>query len=204
MSRIKLRSHLMTALRRNCILAAVVGLLSVAAADARPCRVEQLPNGSKFSCGNCHHSPYGGPRNAFGLAVEKEVARGSRAAFWSSVLAAKDSDGDGASNGVELGDPDGDGKPTVGAELTSPGNSKSKPTIPVEPVVPKLVIENPKFPFSLRFKTVKGQDYEVQSTADFQSWTTLAKIKGTGSEKVFADRRKALYPRQYYRVKLKE
>ena len=180
----------MTELRRNCILAAVVGLLSVAAADARPWRVEQLPNGSKFSCGNCHHSPYGGPRNAFGLAVEKEVARGSRAAFWSSVLAAKD--------------PDGDGKPTVGAELTNPGNSKSKPTKPVEPVVPKLVIENPKFPFSLRFKTVKGPDYEVQSTADFQSWTTLAKIKGTGSEKVFADRRKALYPRQYYRVKLKE
>ena len=103
-----------------------------------------------------------------------------------------------------MGDPDGDGKPTVGAELTNPGNSKSKPTKPVEPVVPKLVIENPKFPFSLRFKTVKGQDYEVQSTADFQSWTTLAKIKGTGTEKVFADRRKALYPRQYYLVKLKE
>ena len=77
MSRIKLRSHLMTALRRNWILATVVGLLSVAAADARPLRVEQLPNGSKFSCGNCHHSPYGGPRNALGLAVEKEVACGS-------------------------------------------------------------------------------------------------------------------------------
>ncbi|MBO60998.1 MAG: hypothetical protein CMO63_03365, partial [Verrucomicrobiales bacterium] len=61
-----------------------------------------------------------------------------------------------------------------------------------------------KFPFSLRFKTVEGQVYEVQSTIDFRSWTTLAKIKGTGSEKVFADRRKALFPRQYYRVKLKE
>ena len=104
-------------------------------------------------------------------------------------MAAKDSDGDGTSNGAELGDPDG-------AELTNSGNSKSKPTKPVEPVVPKLVIENPKLPFSLRFKTVKGQDYEVQSTADFQSWTTLAKINGTGSEKVFADRRKALYPLQ--------
>ena len=119
-------------------------------------------------------------------------------------MAANDSDGDGASNGAELGDPDGGVKPTVGAELTNLGNSKSKPTKPVEPVVPKLVIENPKFPFILRFKTVKGQDYEVQSTADFQSWITLAKIKGTGSEKVFANRRKALYPRQYYRVKLKE
>ena len=49
--------------------------------------------------------------------------------------------------------------------------------------MPKLVIENPKFPFSLRFKTVKGQDYEIQSTAYFQSWITLAKIKGTGTEK---------------------
>ena len=167
----------MMALRRNWILATVVGLLSVAAVDACPWRVEQLPNVSKFSCGNCHHSPYGGLRNAFGLAVEKEVALGSRSAFWSSVLAANDSDGDGASNGAELGDPDGDVKPTFGAELTNLGNSKSKPTKPVEPVVPKLVIENPKFPFSLRFKTVKGQDYEVQSRADFQSWTTLAKIK---------------------------
>ena len=92
-------------------------------------------------------------------------------------MAANDSDGDGASNGAELCDPDGDVKPTFGAELTNLGNSKSKPTKPVEPVVPKLVIENPKFPFSLRFKTVKGQDYEVQSRADFQSWTTLAKIK---------------------------
>ena len=119
-------------------------------------------------------------------------------------MAAKDSDGDGASNGAVLGDPDGDGKPTVGAELTNPGYSKSKPTKPVEPVVSKLVIENPKFPFRLRFKTVKAQDYEVQSTANFQSWTTFTKIKGTGTEKVFADRRKALYPRQYYRVKLKE
>ena len=194
----------MKILKSNWNFAAVVGLLSVAAADARPWRVEQLPNGSKFSCSNCHHSPYGGPRNAFGLAVEKEVTRGSRAPFWSIALAAKDSDGDGASNGEELGDKDGDGKPTDGAEVTNPGNPKSKPTKPVEPIVPELVVENPKFPFSLRFKTVEGQVYEVQSTLDFQSWTTLAKIKGTGSEKVFADRRKALFPRQYYRVKLKE
>ena len=194
----------MKILKSNWNFAAVVGLLSVAAADARPWRVEQLPNGSKFSCSNCHHSPYGGPRNAFGLAVEKEVTRGSRAPFWSIALAAKDSDGDGASNGEELGDKDGDGKPTDGAEVTNPGNSKSKPTKPVEPIVPELVVENPKFPFSLRFKTVEGQVYEVQSTIDFRSWTTLAKIKGTGSEKVFADRRKALFPRQYYRVKLKE
>ena len=90
-------------------------------------------------------------------------------------MAAKDSEGDGASNEAELGDPDVDGKPTVGAELTNRGNSKSKPSKPVESVVPKLVIENPKFPFSLRFKTLKGQDYEVQSTADFQSWITLAR-----------------------------
>ena len=194
----------MKVLKSNWNFAAVVGLLSVAAADARPWRVEQLPNGSKFSCSNCHHSPYGGPRNAFGLAVEKEVTRGSRAPFWSIALAAKDSDGDGASNGEELGDKDGDGKPTDGAEVTNPGSSKSKPSKPVEPIVPELVVENPKFPFSLRFKTVEGQVYEVQSTIDFRSWTTLAKIKGTGSEKVFADRRKALFPRQYYRVKLKE
>ena len=117
-------------------------------------------------------------------------------------MAAKDSDGM-ASNGAELGDPDGDGKPTVGAELTNPGNSKSKPTKPVEPVVPKLVIENPKFPFSLRFKTVKGQDYEVQSTADFQSWTTSPRSREPARKK-YSPIAARHFTRQYYRVKLKE
>ena len=39
--------------------------------------------------------------------LKKKLRAGARAAFWSSVLAAKDSDGDGA----ELGDTDGDGRP---------------------------------------------------------------------------------------------
>ncbi len=44
----------------------------------------------------------GGPRTSFGNEVWSIVGR-SRAPFWSEALAAMDSDGDGFSNGQELG-----------------------------------------------------------------------------------------------------
>ena len=125
-----------------------VNFLSITQANARSWRVEQIPNGNKFNCLNCHYAPYGGPRNSFGVEVESVVGRGSNDSFWNSVLAAKDSDGDGSSNGEELGDPDGDGKPTDGANITNPSDPESKPQKPVEPVVPELDIPKSKPPFS--------------------------------------------------------
>lgn len=87
-----------------------------------------LPNGSRFNCANCHINPNGGgPRNPFGLDVEAIVGGPSAIPFWSSILAALDSDGDGFTNGQELGDPDGDGTPIPGATVTNPGNATSKP-----------------------------------------------------------------------------
>ena len=185
------------------LLFVAVNFLSITPVNARPWRVEQIPNGNKFNCLNCHYAPYGGPRNSFGVEVESVVGRGSNDSFWNSVLAAKDSDGDGSSNGEELGDPDGDGKPTDGAEITNPSDPESKPQKPVEPVVPELDIPKSKSPFSFNFKTVKGQKYEVQATNDLRTWNFVDTIEGTGLEIMFTDYREALFLRQFYRVKVK-
>ena len=115
------------------------------------------------------------------------------------MLAAKDSDGDGSSNGEELGDPDGDGKSTGEAEITNPGNPESKPK---KPVASELDIQTSKSPFSFNFKTVKGQKYEVQATNDLRKWNLVDTIEGTGLEIEFTDYREALFLRQFYRVKV--
>ena len=96
-------------------------------AIARSWRVSQIPNGNVNGCKTCHKASYSS-LNIFGLEVRSLVGRGSTATFWTSILAAKDSDGDGASNGQELGDNDGDGVATIpSSEVTNPGDSKSKP-----------------------------------------------------------------------------
>ena len=184
----------------NITLFVSVYFLPITLSNARPWRVDQIPNGNKFGCLNCHNSSYGGSRNSFGLSVESVVGRGSNASFWNSVLAAKDSDGDGSSNGEELGDPDGDGKSTDGAEITNPSDPESKPQ---KPVAPELDIPTSKSPFSFNFKTVKGQKYEIQATDDLKKWNLVDTIEGTGSEIMFTDYREALFERQYYRVKVK-
>lgn len=99
---------------------------------ARSWRVSQVPNGNSFSCTLCHVRPNGaGPKNAFGDAVGAVVGRASRAEFWSATLAQLDSDGDGFTNGQELGDPDGDGAPIPKAQVTHPGDANSKPEEPL-------------------------------------------------------------------------
>ncbi|MEC7200244.1 MAG: hypothetical protein VXW84_06375, partial [Verrucomicrobiota bacterium] len=83
---------------------------SVSDIQARSTYVNRIPNGSKNRCANCHiRSSGGGPRNAFGLDVATALRQGPN--FWSSMLASLDSDGDGFTNGEELGDADGDGAP---------------------------------------------------------------------------------------------
>jgi hypothetical protein len=98
----------------------------------RSFRPSQIPNGTVFSCANCHFTP-GGPRNEFGKAVGA-ITGSANKAFWDAVLAAQDSDGDGFSNGEELGDPDGDGTPIAGAKVTNPGDPASKPVVVVTPI----------------------------------------------------------------------
>lgn len=82
-------------------------LISGWAVQARDFRVNQIPNGQVFRCATCHVSAGGGgARNPFGQAVQAITGTSSRP-FWSATLAAADSDGDGFSNGQELGDVEG-------------------------------------------------------------------------------------------------
>jgi len=75
-----------------------------------------------YSCDTCHDLVNGPPaRNPFGTAFA------NNGHTWNATLANLDSDSDGANNGAELGDPDGDGTPTPGAQVTNPGDPSSKP-----------------------------------------------------------------------------
>lgn len=113
------------------------GLLATGSrAEARPLRPGQIPNGDANSCANCHVSAAGGgPRNAFGQMVEASFL--SPAGFtgrvqWGPELAQMDADGDGFTNGQELGDPEGlwkagDADPGEAAAVTMPGDANSHP-----------------------------------------------------------------------------
>ena len=98
-------------------------------ADARPARVDQIPNGSVSRCASCHVNPAGGgSRTPFGMAIENNylVPSGRTGVVqWNAMLAMLDSDGDGVSNGQELGDPDGDNMVDTSIQVTNPGDPNS-------------------------------------------------------------------------------
>lgn len=102
--------------------------LVAAAAFGYESYVARIPNGSAFGCGTCHSE--GKFRADFKAAGNK----------WTPALARKDSDGDRASNGVELQDPEG--KWSVGkADPKVPGwqtyNPDSRTSVPpYAPVAP--------------------------------------------------------------------
>jgi hypothetical protein len=114
-------------------------LLAVASSTfivARAFRVEQIPNGGKNACANCHLNPAGGgPRTVFGTEIEHNFLSASGAAGqvqWGPALAALDSDGDGFTNGQELQDPAGSwtiGQPAPGnpSLVTRPGDATDFP-----------------------------------------------------------------------------
>jgi hypothetical protein len=103
-----------------CVLAS---LLAAQNAFAVSSYVSRVPNGGTFSCSTCHDVANGPPgRNPFGSAFA------SNNHAWNATLANLDSDGDGAKNGAELGDPSGSGTPTSGAQVTNPGDPASKPS----------------------------------------------------------------------------
>ena len=88
--------------------------------------VASLPNGEVIECAACHVIP-GGDINPFGLEVEKAYEFGSD--IWNASFASKDSDGDGYTNGEELGDPEGDFT-ILNVGVFSPGDPNSKPPDP--------------------------------------------------------------------------
>jgi len=114
-------------------VASISGLLVTSnLVEARDFRPARIPNGTVFSCSNCHINPLGGgPRTPFGEAVFSKIGGTTfDVPFWDSQLAGMDSDGDGYTNGQELGDPDGDFQ-NIGpaSAVTNPGNASSKPNM---------------------------------------------------------------------------
>ncbi len=124
----------------------VIAFIGWGQADARPARVSQLPNGSMIGCASCHVNPSGGGTlTPFGRDINNDylVPSGrSGVVQWNPMLAMLDSDGDGVSNGRELGDPDGDNVIDSSIQVTNPGdpNSFVPQQQPVTPAVTSFVI----------------------------------------------------------------
>ena len=94
-------------------------------AEAVDFRVGQVPNGTEYSCNLCHTAGGGSPRNNFGMQVEDTLD--GENVDWSAVFDL-DADGDGATNGEELGDPDGDGTADPAAVVTDPNDPNEFPS----------------------------------------------------------------------------
>jgi len=117
------------------VLILFLGISLFQNADSRPFRADQIPNGSKNQCLNCHLSQLGGNLNVFGQEIlsnhlSSKNAQGN--VIWSEALAALDSDGDGFTNGQELLDPNGTwriGQPDPGNpnNVGNPGNPNVVP-----------------------------------------------------------------------------
>lgn len=108
-------------MKKLLLLAAVLAAPSALAFGNYP---GLIPNGNVNSCSNCHISPQGaGPRTEFGEDVFAN--REGNTILWNQLFNL-DSDGDGVTNGQELGDPCGqfpDGDFTAGSEVSLPGDA---------------------------------------------------------------------------------
>ncbi len=120
------------------VLAGVVAVFGYAVGRPTFSSLGLLPNlgnvpGTATECQVCHVSAGGGGAlNAFGGTVQANLTGG--VPDWSRIRVL-DSDGDGYSNGQELGDPLGywqPGQPNPGLQtkITNPANAMSKPTGP--------------------------------------------------------------------------
>jgi len=115
------------------LLSAFSLLLSTSVAEARPFRVGDIPNGTKNGCLNCHGDTKGSTRTDFGSEAQNYLEGDSGVQLahvnW-APLCPLDSDGDGWTNGKELGDPDcvwKSGDPDPNAYVWNPGNPDSHP-----------------------------------------------------------------------------
>ena len=66
------------------------------------------------------------------------------------------------------------------------------------------VKHNTTIPFEISFKSEKDATYVIEASHDLMKWSEIGEVQGTGSSVKFIERRKALFPKQYYRVKKAE
>lgn len=131
-------------MKYKALLIVLVSFGLSSAAEARTQRVQQIPNGSAFSCTACHvnaspSGPANGQRNDFGAQVEANLTgAGSVSAQevdWLAIYEL-DADGDGFTNGEELGDPNGEWQQGEEAPATyepsNPADASDTPAIATE------------------------------------------------------------------------
>jgi len=144
-------------LKKRTIFIVALVLSAASIGYGRSKRVDQIPNGSKFSCLNCHNGQ-GGPRNPFGSMVESghlTVPGVNGDVVWGLALYTLDADGDGFTNGAELQDAEGswrtgNANPGTYSFVTNPGDPKSVPASAVDlessAPVPRRMELDPNYP----------------------------------------------------------
>jgi len=109
----------------------LISFILINICHSRSKRVDQIPNGSVNGCLNCHIAYGGDSLTDFGSDIFSNYLDNTGSAgnvIWGSALAGLDSDGDGFTNGWELGDPDGNwtsGSSNPNTLVTNPGNASS-------------------------------------------------------------------------------
>jgi len=87
--------------------------------------MKQIPNGKKFQCAQCHSNGNYKPEGYTAFGKDYQV----NGRLWNALLAKKDSDGDGKTNGQELGNPDGSwkkGDTDPSGPVTNPGDAANR------------------------------------------------------------------------------
>ena len=103
-----------------------VGLFAAGAILSTEEFMNKLPVHERFRCALCHSTSQpdisNKGLNPFGTDF---LNNGTK---WDQTLANLDSDGDGYKNGLEIGDEDGDGTPSVTRERSNPGDPLGTPS----------------------------------------------------------------------------
>ena len=155
------------------IFVAIVVFSSASILQAVSKRVNQIPNGSKYQCLNCHKSSTGGSRNTFGTEVENNFLDGNGNVIWNAQLAGKDSDGDTYPNGTELQDPNG----TWVMGSASPGDQTYVSNPGVKSSIPTSVndeLTNFQFSITKIKQNSLNQNYEIDYKLNFSGLIFIA------------------------------
>ncbi|GAB5465935.1 MAG: hypothetical protein Kapaf2KO_13710 [Candidatus Kapaibacteriales bacterium] len=169
--------------------------LSALSTEARPDRVNQIPNGNTFSCASCHPGGNTGSLNSFGQDVFSTLNGfgGAGTVDWDAIKSL-DSDEDGFTNAQELQDLDmtwarGDANPGDPSLVTAPGDPNSFPASIDELVGDKIKVYY--FGGSLRIEQNSYSAHELSVKVIDTKGLTVAQAQmayGTGFLQLNLDR----------------